>query len=129
MPSNDTITSLLEHVLTKNNFDFDHKHYLQVGGTAMGTKVAPSFANIFMADFEEQHVYTYPTKPSLWLRYIDDIFLPHPSKLLSPLHQIYIGIIHLPCKLSGHHSSCVPRWISYYRPILQTHRLTQLSHV
>jgi hypothetical protein len=74
-PSNETIASLLEYVLTKNNFDFDSKHYLQIGGTAMGTKVAPSFANIFMADFEDKYVYNYPTKPSLWLRYIDDIFL------------------------------------------------------
>ena len=74
-PSNRTITQLLDYVLNKNNFDFNGKHYLQVGGTAMGTKVAPSFANIFMADFEKKHVYTYPTKPSIWLRYIDDIFL------------------------------------------------------
>ena len=41
----------------------------------MGTKVAPSFANIFMADFEDKFVFTYKTKPSLWLRYKDDIFL------------------------------------------------------
>jgi len=74
-PANNTITRLLDYVLHKNNFDFDGKHYLQVGGTAMGTKVAPSFANLFMADFEAKYVYTYPTKPSLWLRYIDDIFL------------------------------------------------------
>ena len=43
-----------------NNFDFAGKHYLQVGGTAMGTKVAPSFANTFMGWFEHHHVYTYP---------------------------------------------------------------------
>ena len=68
-PSNHTIVRLLDYVLNKNNFDFNNKHYLQVGGTAMGTKVAPYFANLFMADFETKHVYTYPTKPSLWLRY------------------------------------------------------------
>jgi hypothetical protein len=58
-----------------NNFDFNQKHYLQVGGTAMGTRVAPSFANIFMADFEDKFVYSYPHQPHLWLRYIDDIFM------------------------------------------------------
>jgi peptide-methionine (R)-S-oxide reductase len=74
-PSNNNIIRLLEHVLYMNNFDFNGKHYLQVGGTAMGTRVAPSFANIFMADFEEKWVYTYPTKPLIWFRYIDDIFM------------------------------------------------------
>ena len=74
-PSNDSITELLKNVLHMNNFDFNDRHYLQVGGTAMGTKVAPSFANIFMADFEEKWVYTQNPQPSLWLRYIDDIFM------------------------------------------------------
>jgi len=75
LPSNDNIAHLLEYVLYMNNFDFNGKHYLQVGGTAMGTKVAPSFANIFMADFENKWVYNYKPKPLIWLRYIDDIFM------------------------------------------------------
>jgi peptide-methionine (R)-S-oxide reductase len=74
-PNNTNIIHLLEYVLMMNNFDFNGKHYLQVGGTAMGTRVAPSFANIFMADFENKWVYPYPHQPSLWLRYIDDIFM------------------------------------------------------
>ncbi len=37
----------------------------------MGTKVAPSLANIFMADFEEKYVYSYPDQPLLWRRFID----------------------------------------------------------
>jgi len=84
-PSNISILKLLQYVLTKNNFDFNGKHYLQVGGTAMGTKVAPSFAILFMADFEDKHVYTYQPQPSLWLRYIDDIFLiwEHSSETLN----------------------------------------------
>jgi hypothetical protein len=75
VPPTTSIIQLLEYVLTKNNFDFNAKHYLQVGGTAMGTKLAPSYANIFMADFEERFVYPYNPKPKIWLRYIDDIFL------------------------------------------------------
>jgi hypothetical protein len=45
-----------------------------VGGTAMGTRVAPSFANIFMAHFEKTFVDSYKPGPAIWLRYIDDIF-------------------------------------------------------
>jgi len=74
-PSNDNVIHMLDCVLKKNNFDFNNKHYLQVGGTAMGTRVAPSLANIFMADFEDKYVYNYKLQPTTWLRYIDDIFL------------------------------------------------------
>ena len=41
----------------------------------MGTRVAPTYANIFMSDFENTHVYTYPKQPLLWVRFIDDIFM------------------------------------------------------
>lgn len=70
-----TITTLLKMVLQMNNFKFNGQHYIQVGRTAMGTRVAPTFANIFMAEFERLHVYPYPRQPSLWLRFIDDIFM------------------------------------------------------
>ena len=33
-----TVLELLREVLHKNNFEFNGKHYLQVGGTAMGTR-------------------------------------------------------------------------------------------
>ena len=36
-----SLLELLKLVLHKNNFDFNGKHYLQIGGTAMGTKLAP----------------------------------------------------------------------------------------
>ena len=72
LPTKNSILKLLELVLTKNNFDFNGKHYLQVNGTAMGTRVAPTYANLFMADFEDKHVYTYPLQPLVWFRYIDD---------------------------------------------------------
>ena len=77
-PANHYLIALLKKVLTCNNFDFNGKHYLQVGGTAMGTKVAPAYANTFMGWFEENHVYTYHTQPLLWKRFIDDIFVIWP---------------------------------------------------
>ena len=65
---------MLELVLTLNNFEFNGDNYLQIGGTAMGTRVAPSLANAFMNEFEELYVYSYETKPHTWKRYIDDVF-------------------------------------------------------
>ena len=45
-------------------------------GCAMGTICAPSYANIFMANFEAKHIYPYIKEKSLlYLRYIDDIFM------------------------------------------------------
>ena len=41
----------------------------------MGTKLAPSFANIFMGWFEDHYVYTYKLQPLVWKRYIDDVFM------------------------------------------------------
>ena len=82
--SNTSICKLLWLVLTKNNFQFNSKHYLQISGTAMGTRVAPTYANLFMADLEEQFVYTYKLQPLIWLRFIDDIFFiwPHGQEEL-----------------------------------------------
>ena len=74
-PKNSTIIKLLEMVLSMNNFTFNGDNYIQVGGTAMGTKAAPGFANCFMGDFEEQFVYPYRLQPLKYLRFLDDCFL------------------------------------------------------
>ena len=47
-PINTSLLQLLEKVLKCNNFDFNGRLFLQFGGTAMGTRVAPSYANTFM---------------------------------------------------------------------------------
>ena len=41
----------------------------------MGTKLAPSFANLFMGYCEEKYVSPYPKQPFLWKLFIDDIFI------------------------------------------------------
>ena len=40
----------------------------------MGTRLAPSYANIFMGDLEERLLDKYEKTPYLWVRFIDDIF-------------------------------------------------------
>ena len=73
--SNQSILALLKLVLHCNNFTFDNNHYLQIGGTSMGTKVAPSFANIFMGELERKLLASAPYKPHTYLRFIDDIYM------------------------------------------------------
>lgn len=46
-------------ILTLHNFLFYCAHYLQIMGCSMGTICAPPFAIIFMANFEEKHIYLY----------------------------------------------------------------------
>ena len=61
-------------ILNENSFQFNGKNYLQIHGTAKGTKMAVSFANIFMADLETQNFSKSVIKPMIWKRYIGDIF-------------------------------------------------------
>ena len=84
LPHNSYIIELLEVVLTNSHFEFNGTFYHQMSGTAMGKKLAPSQANLFMTKFEEKYVYTYPLQPILWKRFIDDIFCiwPHGRESL-----------------------------------------------
>ena len=70
----ESLMALLDCVLHMNNFEFNDQHYLQIGGTAMGTKVAPSLACIFLSQLEKKLLAKAPHKPEIYLRYIDDIF-------------------------------------------------------
>ncbi|XP_033103422.1 uncharacterized protein LOC117106179, partial [Anneissia japonica] len=72
--SSSDISKLIKFILTHNNFVFHDKHYQQISGTAMGTKMAPCYANIFMAELEDRLLANSNPKPSYYCRYIDDIF-------------------------------------------------------
>ena len=68
------LREMLRLILQENSFQFNGKDFLQTHGTAMGTKTAVSFANIFMAKIETAIIDQHSTKPLLWKRYIDDVF-------------------------------------------------------
>ena len=68
------LREMLRLILEENSFQFNGKNYLQICGTAMGTKMAVAFANIFMADIETKILSRSVRKPTLWKQYIDDIF-------------------------------------------------------
>ena len=65
---------MLRLILKEKSFHFNGNNYLQTHGTAMGTKMAVSFANIFMAVVETEIISRSATKPLQWKRYIDDVF-------------------------------------------------------
>ena len=72
-PSSETLFRLAELVLTLNCFSFSGNYYKQTNGVAMGTKMGPSYANLFVGFIEHQFFNQYHgPKPELYGRYIDD---------------------------------------------------------
>jgi hypothetical protein len=55
-----------------------NKFFHQCLGTAMGTAMAPSYANLYMAKIENKILKEFKEKtglePSLWLRFLDNVF-------------------------------------------------------
>ena len=88
------LLKLLQLVLHSMSFSFNGDHYLQIGGTAMGTAVAPNYANLFMDRFETKALENWPLKPLLWLRFIDDIFMiwTHGEDALTEFIEYLNGI-------------------------------------
>ena len=70
------LMELLELVLKGNIFEIGEKYYVQRIGTAMGTKVAPTYACLFMGWLEKEFLGNVwnGTQPIMWRRFIDDIF-------------------------------------------------------
>ena len=72
------LKKLILLVLQSNTMAFMNRFFHQVKGTAMGTGMAVNYANLFMASFEDNMLKSYfdktGIKPTLWLRFIDDIF-------------------------------------------------------
>ena len=56
----------------------------------MGTRMAPSYAYIFMKYIEMQLTETSPKKPTIWLRFIDDILMiwNHGKQALEDFKQL-----------------------------------------
>eukprot|EP00061_Rhincodon_typus_P003605 g20506.t1 len=72
-PSINTLIHLTEPVLTLNNFSFNSSRFLPTKGVAMGTRMGPSYACLFIG-YMEQSLFRISTDtiPYLFLRYTDD---------------------------------------------------------
>ena len=57
------ICDLMCMILTMNNFEFDNNYYIQFHGTAMGTRMAPAYANLFIGYLERKLLAQSPLKP------------------------------------------------------------------
>ena len=84
--STEDLVKMAEFVLTNNYFEFNSQFKHQISGTAIGNKLAPTYACIFMDEIETKFLKTQEFQLLVWFRYIVDVFfiLTHgPDKLVS----------------------------------------------
>ena len=72
--STQCIVDALEICLTCNNSRFNHQHFLQTDGTAQGSHMSCSYADIAMAKYDSL-ANNFHLKPNVWKRFRDDIFV------------------------------------------------------
>ena len=92
------LLDLLKYVLKNNVFQFDNLIFTQLCGIAMGTKLAPALATIYLGQLEEKFLNQQTLKPLLWKRYIDDILMLWPysreelQTFLTKLNRVHKNI-------------------------------------
>ena len=73
------VMKLIKLVMEKNIFTFNDQHWLQLLGTSMGSRVSPSWANLFYGVLEKKILENCPQDLKqhifLWRRFIDDILV------------------------------------------------------
>ena len=96
--TSENLYKLAEIVLKHNYFEFGQDVYQQILGTAIGTKFAPPYANIFMTSLEEEIFKNPKFEPFLLLRYLDDIFclwtegVDKSKEFFNDLHEFHSSI-------------------------------------
>ena len=95
----DFILKAIALILKENTFQFDDKNFKQIQGTAMGTKMAPSYATLVMGYLEKQLYARFldiygPSETEEFIntfkRFLDDCFLlwNKSKEALEELHQL-----------------------------------------
>ena len=85
------IETLLRHRLNNNYVRFGDKYFKQTVGVAMGSRIAPPLARIFM-DAAESLILTSPNfqyQPIAYMRYIDAVFREYRHMVLGNSMQTY----------------------------------------
>ena len=68
------VEALLSHCLQHNYFRFNEAFFKQSQGIAMGSRIAPSLAIVFMGRLEAEALQVDRPQPEMYLRYIDDVW-------------------------------------------------------
>ena len=87
-PPTEDLVELIKQILTKNTFIFAGQHYLQTHGTAMGTRMAPSYTNLFMGRLESRILAEAERKPDVCLVALHRRCLRHLDPWRKPLEGV-----------------------------------------
>jgi hypothetical protein len=128
------LVKIINHVLENNVFSFDQQVYRQKFGTAMGTPMAPSIANIFMYWLEKNLLAScpWPIDFTTWKRAVDNIMLLwfHGKESLLQFLE-WINTRHHSIKFTAQYGTSIPYldttlehcgWQAYHRPACKAHR-------
>ena len=107
-PNNRIVETLLLFVLENIFFVFEEKLYHQRFGTAMGTKMAPPYATLFLGKLEEETILIEPFSKYIleYVRFLDDIFIVWKGSLeLLKNFETHINSIHQTIKFTMEYST------------------------
>ena len=118
-PPTECLVEMLTLVLKNNN--------LQINGTAMGTKLAPSYANIFMGELEERLLLSSLKQPLSWFRFIDDVDMKwiHSDKELDEFFE-HANSIHPSIKFTHEVSKTIMSFLDTTTTVKEGNMTTDL---
>ena len=87
------LADLLEFCLNATFLCFRGRTYQQTFGTAMGSPVSVTVANLVMEDVEERALATFDGVVPFWKRYVDDVCTAVPGDRIGDLLQHLNGIV------------------------------------
>ena len=77
----------LDICLQSSFFVYNDVIYKQIFGCPMGSPLSPIIANMVMEEIEQTALNTYLNPPSLWLRYVDDVYAIMKKTEVEPFHD------------------------------------------
>ena len=101
------VLEMIELILDNNNFSVGGgEHFIQVNGTAIGSKLGRNYACTYLGKWESELLGASENKPFLYLRFIDDIFgiWLHGEESLLKFHSM-ANSLHDQIKLELRHST------------------------
>ena len=79
----------------------------------MGTRMAPSYVNLFMGKLEREAHKNAPFKPYVWWRFIDDIFMVWTGEDNLKTFTHYLNSIHPTIKFTHEHSNSLHQTLPF----------------
>ena len=101
-PNPELLEEMLNIVLKNNVFEFNGDFFLQLQGTAMGTKMAPAYTNLFMGSLEPTLTRLGHPYITMWKWYIFIIWTGSTTQLQTFMSKI--STVHRTIKFTHEHS-------------------------